>query len=274
MDKFIFTLFIFIGVAFSVQAQKGNHILLYTRNGVGYVHDNIPNAIKCMDSLSNLLKIKITKSVDPEIFNDDFLGKTDLIVFASTNNDVFDTDEQRLAFRHYIEAGGKFFGIHSAVGTERKWTWFKQMMGGLFAWHPRFQSFDVVKLEANHPALKSMPGRWTRKDECYFLKELFPGSHVITAVDLHSLRADSSDMKKVELNKGTFDRYYPISWENNFDGGHILMTTLGHDKYDYMQPTFTTYLKDNIQYMLSLKKSKNYKSVHSKSIHDLPLNLK
>lgn len=266
--------FLLIAFFLNGQAAKMNHILVYTKNGVGYVHDNIPNAIHCFDSLSKVLKLKITKTADPAIFNDKDLKNIDLIIFASTNNDVFDTDEQRLAFRHYIEAGGSFFGIHSAVGTERKWTWFKQMMGGMFAWHPRFQSFDVVKLDAAHPAIKSMPARWTRQDECYFLKELFPSSHVISAVDLLSLHADSTDMKKVEQNKGGYERFYPFSWENNFDGGHILITTAGHDKNDYRQPLFTTYLKENIQYMLSVKRSKNFTSVHSKSIHDLPLNLK
>jgi len=262
MHKLFLIFLLSSGYIFDLYAQQGKRILLYTKNGVGYVHDNIPNAINCIDSLCSLLKINFTKSEDPNIFNDDILSKTDLIVFASTNNDVFDTDEQRLAFRHYIEAGGKFFGIHIATGTERKWIWFKQMLGGTFAWHPRFQSFDVVKLQPNHPALKSMPSRWTRNDECYFLKELFPVSNVISAADLQSLHADSADMKKVMLNKGTFDRYYPTSWENFFDGGHILITTLGHNKNDYTQPQFTTYLKENIQYILSIKKSKNYKSVH------------
>lgn len=274
MNKLVLICFFGMLSIFNLYSQKGKQMLVYTRNGAGYVHDNIPNAIKCLDSLAKVLGVKVTKSADPIFFNDENLKKIDLIVFASTNNNVFDTDTQRLAFRHYIEAGGTFFGIHSAIGTERKWSWFKQMMGGMFAWHPKFQSFDVLKIDSKHPALKSVPARWKHKDECYFLKELFPGSHVISAVDLNSLNADSTDLKKIELNKGTFDRYYPISWENFFDGGHILMTTLGHDKNDYLQPLFSTYLKENIQYLLSTKKSKNYNLVHSNTIGDLPLNLK
>lgn len=255
------------------QNFKNKQVLVYTKNGKGYVHDNIPNAIKCFDSLAQVLGYKITKSADPSVFTDPTLKKTDLIIFASTNNDVFDTDDQRLAFRHYIEAGGTFFGIHSILGTERNWTWFKQMMGGLFAWHPKFQSFDILKIDAKHPTVQTLPDKYSRMEEFYFMKELYPVSHTLLVGDIQSLHPDTTDLKKIEINKSAFDRYYPISWENYFDGGHVLITTLGHDKNEYLLPQFSTYLKENIRYLLNNSKIKNYKLIHSTNRDDLPKNL-
>ncbi|MEP7267582.1 MAG: ThuA domain-containing protein [Saprospiraceae bacterium] len=270
----IISLILFYTTILAGSSFSQKKVLLYTKNGKGYVHDNIPNAISMFDSLSKMMHFQLTVSEDPIIFNEIFLKQIDLIIFSSTNNDVFDTDIQRLEFRHYIEAGGKFFGIHSAVGTERNWTWFKQMLGCTFAWHPPFQAFDVIKLAPNHASLKSIPMRWERKDECYFLKELFPGVQPILAVDLLSLKADSTNLSKVAINKGTYGQYYPIAWEQDFDGGHILISTLGHDKNDYKSGAYVDYLKQSITYLLSYNKLKNYQKVHSISKDDPAINLK
>ena len=81
------------------------------------------------------------------VFTEENLKQYTFLLFANTNNDVFDTNEQRLAFRKYIEGGGGFVGLHSAVGTERNWTWFKMMLGGSFAWHPKFQPLTLKVIE-------------------------------------------------------------------------------------------------------------------------------
>jgi uncharacterized protein len=249
-------------------------VLLYTKNGKGYIHDNIPNAVKCFDSLAVVHKFKLTKTADPSVFQWDTLKKIDLIIFASTNNDVFDTDSQRLAFRHFIESGGKFFGIHSVVGTERNWTWFKQMMGASFSWHPQYQGFDMVKLKPSHAALGSIPTRWTKEDEVYFLKELYPGIQPFLAVDLASVHADAKDQARIDSLRGPFWPYYPIAWEHSYDGGQILITTLGHDKSDYLTSWFAEYLWRNTKYMLDKPGVKNFTKPRSATFDQVSHHLK
>ncbi len=250
------------------QSFKGKQVLLYTRNGPGYVHDNIPAAIHLFDSLSKAMGFKLIKSTDPSIFSRTTLSKIDLIVFSSTNNDVFDLDDQRLAFRQYIEAGGKFLGFHSVVGTERKWTWFKQMLGGTFAWHPKFQPFDVVKMNPGHASLTPLPSRWNKTDECYFNKELYPGVQVLLAADLESINTDTLEQKKIDLNKGSFGRYYPISWEQQFDGGSIYINCLGHAITDYQQGYFVQYIKSSLIYMLKTKTNLDFKRAYAKTFNE------
>ena len=255
-------------VTTSGQSLKHKDILFYTSNGKGYIHNNIPAAVNCFDSLSKVYGFNLVKSAEPEIFTQSRLQDFDLIIFASTNNDVFDTDAQRLAFRHYIEAGGKFFGIHSVMGTERNWTWFKQMLGGTFAWHPKFRPFDLVKMDASHPTLSVLPDLWTKEDECYFAKELYPGITGLLSVDLESLHPDTTDLKRIILNKGTYDRYYPISWEQNYDGGAIYITTLGHAISDYQGGTFVNYLVDCMKYMIGKKQKKDFSKAYATNIQD------
>ncbi|NJO25014.1 MAG: ThuA domain-containing protein, partial [Bacteroidia bacterium] len=118
---------------------KNSLVLVYTKNGKGYVHDNIASAVACIQQLGAANNFKVDTSDNPAVFTEANLKKYTLLIFASTNNDVFDTDEQRVAFRRYIEAGGGFVGVHSVTGTERRWKWFKMMIGETFSWHAKFQ---------------------------------------------------------------------------------------------------------------------------------------
>lgn len=84
---------------------KNANVLVYTKNGSGYVHDNIPSAVEAVKKLAEENNFKVTVSDDPAIFTEENLKQYVFLVFPSTNNDVFANDQQRLAFRRYIEAG-------------------------------------------------------------------------------------------------------------------------------------------------------------------------
>ena len=104
MNKlFLISIFSVIGLTIEAQSFKGKSFLLYTKNGKGYVHDNIPAANHCFDSLSKVYGFKLIKSQDASVFSELNMKSIDLIIFASTNNDVFDNDAQRLSFRHYVD---------------------------------------------------------------------------------------------------------------------------------------------------------------------------
>ena len=179
---------------------------------------------------------------------EDNLKKYTLLLFPSTNNDVFDTDAQRLAFRRYIEAGGGFVGIHSVMGTERNWTWFKRMIGGTFAWHPKFQKFTVEVIDTKNPSMQGLPKVWQKEDEFYFTKDMSPGPTVIMANDLTTLNNDEPE--KVKQFEGSYTKLYPSAWYYNFDGGYTWCTTLGHAKTDYeTDATFIKHIFQGIRYV-------------------------
>jgi uncharacterized protein len=135
-------------------------IFFYTKNGQGFVHDNIANSVEAIQALSKQHGFAVDVSDDPAKFTDENLKQYDALVFSNTNNDVFDTDAQRVALMRYIQAGGNFVGLHSACGTERKWRWFKDMLGGTFLVHEPGQSFTVNILDAKNPSLAHLPEKW------------------------------------------------------------------------------------------------------------------
>jgi type 1 glutamine amidotransferase len=201
------------------------------------------------------------------VFTEENLKQYSLLLFTSTNNNVFDTDEQRLAFRHFIEAGGGFVGIHSVVGTERNWDWFKMMIGGTFVWHPKFQPYQLQVIDQEHPSAAGLPAVWKKEDECYFVKEMYPGIKTILAHDISSLKED--DQEKIKLHAGAFSNLYPAAWYQKFDGGHIWITALGHDKKDYEDPTYVNHIFQGIKFIASQVKSKEYSKAYSQNRDDL-----
>lgn len=268
MLKYIsFLLFLMFSFSYSF-AQKGQlknaNVLIYTKNGKGYIHDNIPAAVKAIQSIAKNEKFNVVVSDDASIFTQEKLKNFSILIFPSTNNDVFDNNEQRLAFRRYMEAGGGFVGIHSVTGTERNWTWFKMMLGCTFSWHAKYQKFTVRKLDAAHPSMKNVPLVWEREDECYFGKELYPVTHVLMGHQISSLiQNDSSQKVQIQKNAGTYLEYYPSVWYNEFQGGHVWVTTLGHSIESYQDPVYINHLTEGIRYIASTFKGLDYSKAYA-----------
>ncbi|MFV0605485.1 MAG: ThuA domain-containing protein [Niabella sp.] len=245
------------------------NVLVYTKNGKGYVHDNIPFAVNAIINFGKQYGFRVDTSSSPLVMTESNLKQYTMLIFPSTNNDVFDTDLQRLAFRKYIEAGGGFVGIHSVTGTERKWEWFKMLLGGTFSWHAKFQKFTVRVINTKHPAMKGTPAVWEKEDECYFAKELYPGPQVLMVNDFSTI--DTSDQKQKELLKlhaGTYAKYYPSAWVYDFDGGYTWCTTLGHHKKDYSDKNYLSHIWSGIAYIAGKVKKINFSKSYAKHYND------
>jgi uncharacterized protein len=245
-------------------------VLVYTKNGKGYVHDNIPSAVKAIQKLGNEHGFKVDVSDDPGVMTEANLGQYTFLLFPSTNNDVFDTDEQRVAFRRYIEAGGGFVGLHSVIGTERNWKWFKMMLGGTFVWHPKFQPLNIKVIDRDHVTATGVPSVWTKEDEFYFMKEIYPGIQVVLAHEVGVLKGDEQAMEKIKTFSATFSVYYPAAWYQDFDGGTIWVTTLGHNKKDYEDPAYLNHIFQGMAFVASQVGKLDYSRSYATS-RDTPL---
>lgn len=251
---------------------KKVNVLVYTKNGKGYVHDNIPSAVACLQQFGKKYGFRVDTSSNTSVMTESNLKQYTMLIFPSTNNDVFDNDEQRLAFRRYLEAGGGFVGIHSVTGTERNWKWFKMMLGGTFSWHAKFQKFNVKMVDPSHPSVRGLPNTWSKGDEFYFAKELYPGPKVLMAHDITSLdTTDATQKANIIKNAGGYAELYPSVWTYDFDGGHTWVTTLGHDKKDYSDPLYMQHLLQGIRYVASRYVSIDFKKAYATS-WNAPLN--
>jgi type 1 glutamine amidotransferase len=249
----------------SYQKIKWNKvkILVYTKNGKGYVHDNIAASLVAIQALGKQNGFAVDTTSDPTKFTDDNLKQYDALFFSNTNNDVFDTDAQRVALMRYIQAGGNFVGMHSASGTERKWKWFKDMLGGTFFWHEPGQAFSVKILDPKNPSLAHLPAEWKReKDEFYFVKEM--------AVNLNVLAINDHTTIEKPAGKAldTFGTVFPSVWWHEYDGGRAFYTSLGHEKTDYEKEDLRKHILGAIEWAIGPQKPRNYSKAYAVSPQD------
>jgi type 1 glutamine amidotransferase len=227
-------------------AAAGQRILVYTRNytpdGKGYVHDNIASSVEAIKKMGAEKGFAVDVSDDPAAFTDANLKQYAAIVFSNSNNQAFSSDAQRDAFKHYIESGGGFVGLHSASGSERDWPYFWSVLGGKFAAHPRMQAFTVQVADPNFPAAKQLPAQFQWTDECYFIDHLNPDIHPVLVTDRTKLDA----LDKMKIDVSSFPNPLPLAWYHQFDGGREFYLALGHNKEDYANPTLYGIIENGI----------------------------
>jgi type 1 glutamine amidotransferase len=194
------------------------------------------------------------------VFTDDNLRKYNTLIFTSTNNDVFDTDAQKVALMRYIQAGGGFVGIHSVTGTERKWPWFKRLVGGTFVRHANFQKFRQTIIDTLHPSTAPVPRDWEISDECYYVTEINPAIRVLA---VHNLNTVNDKDKPV-----IYGNAFPSVWCQEFDGGRQWYTALGHDSSMYKDPVFRKHILGGIEWVVQTKSRINYARARAKSPDD------
>lgn len=221
-------------------------ILVYTRNytpdGKGYVHDNIAASVAAIRRMGAEAGFTVDASDDPGVFTDSNLRQYAALVFSNSNNEAFSNDQQRDAFKRYIEAGGGFVGIHSASGSERDWPYFWSVLGGQFAAHPRQQPFTVRVIDPGFPAVKGVPAQFTWTDECYFLDHLNPDIHPVLVTD----RTKLETLQPMTIDPSKFPVDLPLAWYHEFDGGREFYLALGHNKEDYENPLLYRIIKNGI----------------------------
>jgi type 1 glutamine amidotransferase len=221
-------------------------VLVYTRNytpdGKGYVHDNISASVAAIRKMGTEKGFAVDASDDPTVFSDSNLRQYAAIVFSNSNNEAFTSDGQRDAFKHYIETGGGFVGLHSASGSERSWPYFWSVLGGKFAAHPKMQTFIVKVVDRKFPAVSGLPAQFEWTDECYFIDHLNPDIHPVLATD----RTKLSSLEPMTIDVTGFPVQLPLAWYHEFDGGREFYLALGHNKEDYENPLLYGIIENGI----------------------------
>jgi uncharacterized protein len=226
---------------YRVTLQGESKVLVYTKNGRGYVHDNIAASVAAIKKMGAETGFQVDAADDPSVFTDDNLRQYRALVFSNTNNEAFDTEAQREALRRYIRAGGGFAGIHSASGSERTWPWFHQMLGGQFDRHPKLQPFQIEVQDRVHPATKHLAASFEWTDECYYIDRLNPDIRPLLVTDPSKL----TDPKGAPQAK-----QIPLAWYHEFAGGREFYTALGHKKEDYANPVLYEHIRGGILWLL------------------------
>lgn len=203
-------------------------VLVYT-NANGYVHASIPDGVAALTELGTSYGFTVEATDDSLAFTPERLATYAAVVFLSTSGDVLGP-AQEAAFEAYIEGGGGYVGVHAASDTEYEWSGYGQIVGAYFDNHPAIQEASLDVVDADHPATRDLPARWTRTDEWYSFRAAPTGVDVL-------LRLDESTYEG-----GTMGDDHPIAWTHAVGDGRAVYTALGHTAESYAEAAFRAHL--------------------------------
>jgi len=231
----IFCLVFFVFYGCDSKESIKMRVFVFTKTG-GYVHDAIPDGVQAIRDLGQKNNFLVEESDDSLRFNEPELSKYGVIVFMNTSGKVLG-EAQRAAFKHYIQQGGGFVGVHGASASEEDWPWFARLVGVRFKDHPEIQKATVKVIDKIHPSTKHLPDEWRREDEWYnFHPDISENIHVVALIDESTYQGGSNGAM------------HPFAWYQEFDGGRSWYTAGGHMKEHYQDSLFVKHLLGGILY--------------------------
>ncbi len=221
-------------------------VLVFSKTA-GFRHSSIPAGQQLFFDLAKRHNFQVDTSEDASIFNQEDLGKYNVVVFLSTTGDILNA-EQESALRQFMQAGGGWMGIHAAADTEYEWSWYNELVGAYFNGHPNnpnVREATVLLEDSTHISTAHLPKRWERNDEWYNYRNMQPFTTL--------LRLDESSYEG-----GTNGENHPIAWYREFDGGRMFYTGGGHTDESFAEPDFVQHLWGGLQYVAGPKRKLDF----------------
>ena len=237
-----FALFTFLILLILSSCSKDEKRILVFSKTAEFRHGSIEAGKVALLKMGLENKIKVDTTEDASFFTEDVLKNYSTVVFLNTTGDVLDYPQQA-DFERYIQAGGGYVGIHAATDTEYDWAWYNKLAGAHFNGHPKIQEAKMNVLEKNHPATAMLDDTWTKTDEWYNFKNIYPEIKVLI------------DMDESSYEGGTHgEDQHPMAWFHEFDGGRAFYTGMGHTDETFQDSVFLQHLLGGIEYAIGKNK--------------------
>lgn len=217
--------FLVIISGITAAAADGISVLAYSRTA-GFRHGAAIDAGKVvLTTMAQEQGWRISLTEDPAAFTKENLANYDVVLFNNTTQNILPEPSQREAFQSHIRSGGGFVGIHAASDTLYDWEWYGKLIGAYFRGHPKGMQVATVKVEdPEHPTMQGLGSSFEIRDEWYYFRTN-PREHVHVLATLDR----TSHQALINYAKGDHEADHPIIWCQEYDGGRIWYTALGHD---------------------------------------------
>ena len=236
-----------IAAAAPASAAESKPRILVFSHSTGYRHASIEPGVAALQGLGAREKIEVVASEDPNLFSAAGLRDFDAIVFVSTSTDSKKPESEWLqgprrdALQAFVRRGGGIVAIHAAADSHYHWPWWGRMIGGHFARHPEgTPQGDLRVVDRRHRAVRGVDPAMRRTDEWYYFDDYNPEMDLLVTLDPASIGE-----KDVNPN--------PISWAQEFEGGRVFYTAMGHTAESYSDRNVLAHLAGGLKWVLRKK---------------------
>ncbi len=208
-------------------------------------HASITNGIAAIKALGEKNHFQVDATEDSRWFTRSNLAKYKVIIFLSTSGGILN-EQQKMAFRNFVEQGGGFAAVHAAVAgdlaTEGNWPWYGEALCASFTNHSSVVQATIHIEDGANPSTASLPQSWVRRDEWYnFIASPRGQGRVLATLD------------EATYKGGTMGQDHPIAWCRKMGKGRIWYTALGHTEESFSEPLFLEHLLGGIQVAAGVK---------------------
>ena len=150
----------------------------------------------------------------------------------------------RKSFLDFVKNGGGIAAYHFAIGANRHWPEFREMLGATFWGHPWNEEIGVKVEEPDHPLVAAFGGKDFRLADEIFQYNV-PYSRENLRV-LLSIDTAKTNMEVKFINRK--DNDFALAWVKPYGKGRIFYTSFGHRTELYWNPSILRFYLDAIQF--------------------------
>ena len=219
----------------SIVGESGGRVLIFSHT-TGYRHASIAPALAALRAVAAREGLVAEASEDPALFDTAAgLARYDAIVLLHTTTNPKRPDSEwlkgprRTALQAYLRGGGGIVAVHAAADSHYGWDWYGRMIGGRFRSHPEgTPQAELTRTDADHPATRRLPQRFTRVDEWY----AYDGFDAAQTPPLLTVDARP-------FGGGPADA---MAWAHRYEGGRVFYTGLGHTEEGWSDPRLLSHV--------------------------------
>ena len=237
----------------AVPALTRPAVLVFYKTG-GFVHEEaIPAANAMIEDIARQRGWSVYATVNGAVNNAEDLAKFDAVIWNNVSGDVLAPD-QREAFKHWLEGGGGFVGLHGTGGDPRyAWSWFpEQLLKAQFSGHPLSPQFQTatMRIEApQDPIMQGLGERWVREDEWYS----FERSPRAAGVQVLATLDEKTYDPKMFFYSIRMGDDHPIIWKHCVERGRVFYSALGHTAATYGEAQYRAIIERAIAWAAGLE---------------------
>ena len=207
-------------------------------------------------------------SDDLAMFLPDHISRFDAVVLNNTSGDwIIPTQEQvkqkpfnqygsdvktvetvlRNSLLGFVRDGGGLMAIHYAIGGNRNWPEFADLLGAAYNGHPWNEEVGIKLDEPNHPLVAAFAGKKFRlAEEIFQFKSPYSREHDRV---LLSLDTDNTNMTVPWIYRQDHD--FALAWVRKFEKGRVFYTAIGHRTEHYWNPSILRFYLAGVQFCTS-----------------------
>lgn len=150
----------------------------------------------------------------------------------------------RRSLLDYVSGGGGIVAYHFAVGANRHWPQFHELLGATFTGHPWNEEIGVKVEEPDHPLVAAYGGKDFRlADEIYQFGGPYSRDKLRVLMSL-DVRATNMGVKWIRRD----DNDFALAWVKSHGKGRIFCTSFGHRTELFWDPALLQLYLDAIQF--------------------------